>query len=438
MINELLRDRNRNKRILNTFTSSVAAKGLAIACTYVSVPLAYGALGEEQFGIWMTITSVLTGLQFADLGVGNGLLNMVTVFNARGDRDGTRQAVSSSFAILVLLGIAIVTVFGVAFSFLDWLKIYNISDSLIGAEAGIATAIGVICVAISLPLLTAQRVQMGYQEGMKSNMWISLGVMFSMLGVLACSRMGGELSAFILSTLGGPVLATALCWVYEFSVARPWLFPRFRYFDLETGRRVIRDGGQWTLLALTAFIGTALDTAIISYFFGAAEVAKYSVMSKLLTGLLLAQMLSAPLWPAFAEAIELGDLAWAKRTFRRSMAICTGLGVAGAAVLLFLSPVIIEWWVGVELVPSLALLSGFAMWCFVANFFAPTSAIMSDQRLLPTLTKLTATGAVTSFALKILVAPAVGPDFVIWATAIGYGLVCIPGIWVVHGLLNNK
>jgi O-antigen/teichoic acid export membrane protein len=430
MSKELLRHKDRNKRIVNTFASSVATKGITLVCAYVSVPLAYGALGSEQFGLWMTITPILTALQFADLGIGNGLLNMVALSNAQGDRDGARRSVSSSVAILALLCIFILAGLSIAYPFIDWLKIYNVSGPVVAAEAGIATAIMVTCLALNMPLLTAQRVQMGYQDGLITNFWISLGSLMSLFGVLACSRMGGGLSAFMVAACGGPIVAAAICWAYEFCVARPWLFPSFRHLHLPTGRQVIKDGGLWTMFGLMAFIGTALDNVIISYYFGPLAASEYSIMAKLLGGLMVAQMLSAPLWPAFAEAIERGDLAWARRTFRRSMAICITLGLAGALIIAFLSQWIIQWWVGAELIPSASLVAGFSLWCFIVNFFAGISALMASQRFLPKLVRLTAAGAMVSFVLKLFLTPSVGPDFVVWASVIGYGIVCLPGVWM--------
>jgi O-antigen/teichoic acid export membrane protein len=438
VISETDRGADRNRRVIHTFGAAVITKVIGIGTMFVSVPLVYGQLGTEQFGLWMTITSIVVAMQFADLGIGNGLLNMIAVANARDNREYARRAVTSSIGILAMLGMVVLAFFGILYPFVDWTKIYSLSTPALGSEAGIATAIMVACLALNLPLLTAQRVQMGYQDGFKANVWISLGSALSLAGVLFCSRMEAGLPAFVLAALGGPVVAAALCWIYEFLLARPWLFPSCRYFDATTGKRVVKDGAIWTLFQLMAFIGIALDNLIISYFFGVEAVAKYAVMSKLLTGLLIAQMLSAPLWPAFAEAIERGDLAWARRTFQRSMAICAGLGLAGGAVMAFLSPWIIQWWVGGELIPSLALAAGFALWCFITNFFAAISALMANQRLLPALTRLTATGAIVSFGLKIFVVPSLGPDFVIWATVIGYGLVCLPGVWMVHGLLSQE
>lgn len=436
MSQELLRSRERNKRVVHTFTASIVSKIISVGVSFISVPIAYNALGQEQFSLWMTITSIIAAMQFADLGIGNSLLNIVVIANAKDDRLSAQRAVTSSIGLLTLLCIFLLVVFICFYPFLNWTKIYNVSTASISMEAGLASAIMVLCLALNLPILTAQRVQMAYQDGLKANIWISIGALFALTGIVVCGQMKANLVIFTFAALAGPFLAAILCWIYEFLIDRPWLFPNTQYFDFSTGRRLIKSGGLWSLFLLMGFIGTGLDNLIISHFFNHEAVAKYSVMSKLLSGLLVAQMLSAPLWPAFAEAIERGDLFWARQTFRRSILICGGFGLLGASVIAFISHWIIELWVGVELIPGPVMVSGFALWCFVTNFFAAISAMMANHNLLPPLILLTTIATIISFILKVLVAPSLGPDFIIWGTVIGYGLVCVPGILIIRNLIK--
>jgi O-antigen/teichoic acid export membrane protein len=436
MSQELLRSRDRNKKVTHAFNASIVSKIISMGAGLISVPIAYKALGQEQFSLWMTITSIIAAMQFADLGIGNSLLNIVVIANARDDRLSARRAVTSSVGLLTLLCIFLLVFFICFYPFLNWTKIYNVSTRSIAMEAGLATAIMVLCLALNLPILTAQRVQMAYQDGLKANVWISIGSLFALAGIVTCGQMKANLVTFTFAALGGPCLAAILCWIYEFLIDRPWLFPNAQYFDFSTGRRLIKNGGLWSLFLLMGFIGTGLDNLIISHFFNHDAVAKYSVMSKLLAGLLVAQMLSAPLWPAFAEAIERGDLFWAQQTFRRSILICAAFGLLGAGIIVFMSHWVIELWVGVELAPDPVMVSGFALWCFVTNLFAGISAMMANHHLLPSLILLTTIATIISFILKILVAPSLGSDFIIWGTVIGYGLVCLPGIRIIHNLIK--
>lgn len=428
---------DRNRRIINTFMASLFAKGIAIGCMYFSVSLASDTLGKEQFGLWMLITAIVGAMQFADMGVGNCLLNMAAIANAREDQDYARRAVTTSIVLLTLLCLLILLIFGVTYSFVDWQIVFKLSSGELKQQVELSVFIMVVCLSLNLPLLAAQRVQMGYQDGSITNLWLSSGSIFSLLGVYACNRMEEGLPAFVMTALGGPVVAAAFCWVYEFFIARPWLFPSYNYFDISIGKYVLKEGAIWTVFQLMAFLGTALDGLIIAFYFGAEAVTSYSLISKILTGLLFAQLLAAPLWPAFAEAIERGDVGWAYYTFRRSLIMCVGIGFAGGVVIFFMSSQIIKWWLGSDFDADQVLIAGFAVWSIVINVFSGISALMASHKLLPKLTKLCAIAALLSLSIKLFLAKYLGPNFVIWGAVVGYGLISVPSVYAIHRYLTD-
>ena len=55
-----------------------AAKAIGLLTSLVSVPLTYRYLGAERYGIWMVLISIIAAMGFADLGIGNGLMNAVS------------------------------------------------------------------------------------------------------------------------------------------------------------------------------------------------------------------------------------------------------------------------------------------------------------------------------------------------------------------------
>src|ERR1035441_8948081 len=69
------RSQERQRRAFLSTMAAFAAKGIAIVTQLVTVPMTLNYLGAERFGLWMAISSVVSMLAFADLGVGNGLLN---------------------------------------------------------------------------------------------------------------------------------------------------------------------------------------------------------------------------------------------------------------------------------------------------------------------------------------------------------------------------
>ena len=61
--------------ILKTGFSSLIIKLLSVIISFISVPLTYNYLGVDRYGIWLTITSMVAFLTFADLGLGISLIN---------------------------------------------------------------------------------------------------------------------------------------------------------------------------------------------------------------------------------------------------------------------------------------------------------------------------------------------------------------------------
>jgi len=422
------RAKERNRRVLLTSLATVLAKIIAVVTLITTTPPILHYLGHERFGLWMTISSWIVMLGFVDLGIGNGLQNFISNAHGSDDRELAHRAVTSSFVLLALVGILLVLSLSVAHFFLDWGLIFNVSDPSVAYEAGVATVALIVCLAINLPLLTAQKVQLGYQDGFQANLWLAGGSIFMLLSIFTAIYLNAGLPWLVLAVAGGPAVVMGLNWLHQFLVVRRWLIPHINYFDWKMGRHIAAMGAVWTWFQLMAFIGTSADNIIISHLFGASAVGSYAIMAKLQSILLIAQMLSAPLWPAFAEALVRGDLDWARRTFTNAMVLFTGLGIVSALVMGIGSFWIVRVWVGPEMVPTTLMAIGFASWGLITNFFAAIAALMANNRLISKFAVLTTVAAILSLILKFIFAKEIGVPGVIWASVIGYGLICVPGL----------
>ena len=72
------RSKERFRRAALTTMASAIAKAIALLTGLISVPLTFRYLGAEQYGIWMVLVSLIAAMGFADLGIGNGLMNAVS------------------------------------------------------------------------------------------------------------------------------------------------------------------------------------------------------------------------------------------------------------------------------------------------------------------------------------------------------------------------
>ena len=419
------RGRERARRAALTGFTSILAKVVVLATTIISVPLTFRYLGLDRYGLWMTMTSFVLFLGFADLGVGNGLAAAVAEAHGREDEGQAQRQVSCGFFLLCSLGLSFLLLFAALYPFISWARVYGTSTPLAGHEAGPATAVLMLCTALSMPLGTVLRVQMGYQQGFVGDLWNAGGNALALIGILFVTRVGGGLPALVMAVAGAPVLATALNWGVQFFRVRPWLRPQLRLFDRETAFRLAAVGGLFFVQQCFGLIYYVSDNIVIARTMGSAQVAQFAVMQRIFSMGLLAQYFMVPLWPAIGEAIARRDFAWAHRIIRRAMALSLGLGSCCALVLLFASGYLMKRWSGVNVGGIDPLRVGFAVWVVLVGYIAAMNAILNQPAVMVRHLKLFGAGALVSLALKIFFARHGSLSGVVWGTILGYGVVYI-------------
>lgn len=413
------RSKERYRRIALTSITAIFAKGIGILTALVSVPLTIHYLGTERYGLWMTISSVIAILGFADLGIGNGLLNAVSEADGKDNRDAARRAVSSAFFILTAVSVFLLALLFSLYSFIPWQRVFNVTSDVAVRESGPAAALLITVFMINMPLGIVQRVQMGYQEGFRNHLWAIAGVLFGFIGLLGVVYFKAGLPWLVLAVSGGPTLVMLINWIREFVWLKPWLFPHLQAFNWETGRKIISTGVLFLILQIFAIIGNSSDNIVIAQVLGASAVASFAVTQKIFSIVLIVQVFSIPMWPAFGEALARSDYSWARRTLTR--ALIAGLLISfifGAPLLLF-GKRIIAFWAGTDMVPSSFLLWGFFIWVFVASYGGILASFNNHGHLLKKQIIFHGTASVIVFSLKVVLARK-GIEGVIWGTALGY------------------
>ena len=425
------------RRVLSTATASFAARGLSILTGLISVPLTLHYLGSERYGVLMTITSGIILMAFADLGLGNGVVNVISQADGANDHRRAEEAVSSAFFMLSGIAILIVMAFLLT-PHSAWLTLFNIKSALAMADIQPTVAVIVLSFAISLPFGVSQRVQLGFQEGYNNNLWQMGGNVVGLAGLLVAVHFRASLPWLVLTIAGAPAGALVCNFVYQFGWVRPWLRPRIASFNWSTCHELLRTGLVYCSITIFAILGTGSDNIIIAHSCGSVAVAEYSVVQKLFSMLFMIHYITGPLWPAFSEAHVRGDVQWMRSAFRRTTVIATLLSGAGCLIFLVFGRDIIRLWVGPTVVPTLCLLAGFAVWRFTAGMADTTTSFLSIKPLLNTQLVISGVASVIAFSGKIVGARYYGIYGVIWATALTYGIFyTVPVIVVTESWLNR-
>jgi O-antigen/teichoic acid export membrane protein len=431
------RSRERYRRIAITTFTAIVARGVGVITALISVPLTLHYLGQERYGLWMTISSITAMLGFADLGMGNGLLNAIAEADGKDDTEAAKMYVSSAFFLLLGIASCILLGFLFIYSMVPWARVFNITSQLAIEEVGPATAVLFVSFVANMPLGVVQRVQMGYQQGFRTNMWIAVGAIMGLAGVLIAIYCKAGLPWLVLAMSGGPVLAILFNWYDFFFCSHRWLLPSWAMFDWTASSKVAGTGAIFLVLQLFALLGNTSDNIVIAQVLGASTVAGYAVMQKLFSITLIAQYFLAPLWPAFGEAIARDDRVWARRALNRAITISLILGLVTTLPFFFIGKRFIAIWVGTDMVPSTLLLVGFILWSLLNCYMGSISTYLNSGTLIGRQAICFGLGSVCSLILKIVGAPILQTEAVVWSTVLGYGLFyIIPATRLAYGSLD--
>jgi O-antigen/teichoic acid export membrane protein len=421
----------RHRRVALSSLAGAAARAVTIGSGLLTVPLAVRYLGDERYGLFVTVASLAALVSWADFGIGNGVLTLVSSAHGRGDRDAARAAVSSGFLVLAGTAALLGLLFAVLYPVVPWADIFNVTTERAQDEAGPAVAVFVACTLAAMPLGVAQRAQLAFQEGFLASLWLAVGSLLALGALLLGSAVGAGLPWLIGAAAGGPAAALLLNALWLFGRQRRWLAPTRRAWKTATARTIVRTGALFLALQVAIAVAYESDALVVASVLGAAKVTVFAVSFKLFTiAPILLSFVFTPLWPAYAEAFAAGDEAWARRTLRRSLTLAVGVSVPLAILLVIAGAPIIHLWAGSDVTPSLGLRLALAIWAVLMSVGGALAMFLNGLGAMRFQALAALTMMVVNVALSITLTKLIGVSGVTWGSVLAQTLCVLLPTWL--------
>ena len=103
---------------------------ISIASSLIVVPMTIHYVNAEQYGIWLTLSSIIVWLSYFDFGFAHGFRNRFAEAVAKDDMVLARRYVSTTYVVLALLFMGIMLVASVINQYIDWSSILKVSAVL--------------------------------------------------------------------------------------------------------------------------------------------------------------------------------------------------------------------------------------------------------------------------------------------------------------------
>ena len=405
-------------------SASVVSSLLAFANTILAVSLTIGYLGEERFGIWMTVASIASMLSFMDFGVGNGMVSQIARSNVANEKRALALTATRGLLTLSLIGAVVGLGLFLANSIFPLFKILNIKSEDAIADAQVLISVFIILFAINIPVSGFFKILQGLQRGWMVHTTRSCASILSLLLIYVLSRNEAAPVFLLLATYGVTVITpmALLPWCIKSGLLTrkansDWQAAKSEY------RSLINFGGLFLVLQLGIMVGWGSDAFIISALTTVSAVTQFAIVQRLYQVVSIPMnILNNPLWGAYADAHAHGDTEFIRRTLKVSLAGTLLMSTGLSLTLFFLSDHIITIWIDDHVDISRNLILAFTVWKVLQSLGHAFSMALNGLHIVKIQVYSVLLLCFFAIPLKVIYTPQFGAAGAVWSTVIAYTL----------------
>jgi O-antigen/teichoic acid export membrane protein len=356
---------DRTMKIKRNIIYSFLIKGASVFIGYVLFSLTIRYVNPQQYGIWLTISSLVAWMGTFDIGLSNGLRNKLAASLALGQNEDSVKYVSTTYALLMLIGLVIFTLFFFIGSFFDWNRLLNIANS-INNRLWLILCIAVATFCIQFFLQPVSSLLLATQQPFKSSLilLISQALTFIIIYLLSVFTSGNLLILVIVVT-ASPVVVFLSANFYLFKTELKSLAPRFKFIDIKSAKSLLSLGGVFFIIQIGALVIFETDNIIIVRTLGPHAVTVFNVAFKYFSIVNIAfTIVMAPYWSAFTDAYAKDDLNFIKTSLKKTRRLWIYFSVF-TVFLYFLSNKFYRLWLGQEVIVPQTLSMSMALYFIV-------------------------------------------------------------------------
>lgn len=336
----------RSNVVKKNVIGSLLIRGCSILVSLLLVPLTLGYVSSELYGVWLTISSVIVWLGFFDVGFSLGLKNKLAEAIALEDWDRGKHLVSTTYFMMAIIFIPLCIVLELLIKHVDWASFLNIdaqyNDEIVKAMYVITAffCLSMITHVISSIISAFQKTALASSFPVIANV-ISLIIIYILTKTTPPSLIA---LAFAISSM--PVFVQLVASVILFKKKFSKVSPSLSTIDKKYITDIFSLGYKFFILQLQVLVLMQATNFLISNISGPLDVTAYNIAHKYFNiGMMVFNIILAPLWPAFTDAYTKKDYQWMNNVYKKMRNLYMLL--AGAIILMiFVSPIAYKIWIG--------------------------------------------------------------------------------------------
>lgn len=350
IINRFLSGNTRTLAVKKNIISSLFIRGIGILISFMLVPMTIGYISPELYGVWLTISSIMTWITFLDIGFTQGLKNKLVEAIANDDWIKGRALVSTTYLMMVFIFVPICIVLEIIVPYIDWTTLLNISPIYrTDIEQVMYAMVFFFCVQMVVNVVVS--VVAAFQRVALSTSFAVIGQFFALVLMFIFNRtVSASLLTLSFALSAMPILVTIIASIILYCGRYKMVSPSISYFDKQLIGDLFNLGYKFFLINIQVVVLYQSTNILISNLSSPLEVTTYNLAYKYMNiPMMLYTIITAPLWPAYADAYVKKDFCWLVRMRKRMINIFY-LSALGCLLMVLFSPFFFKIWVGNDVI----------------------------------------------------------------------------------------
>ena len=338
-------NRTRTEAVKLHISLTFVFKVLAIGISYLLVPLTINYLNIEQYGIWMTLLSIMSWVVFFDIGLGSGMRNKLAEALATNDIKLAKTYVSTAYIAISIIALIFFILLISILPFAPWNKVFNTTTVSNYELLKVVFIIGFFFL-FNFVLSLYKQISYAYQQASLATLGQLLLNLFAIITIYLLIHYTSGRLLYLGIGYGLSMILSSLLLTYYFYKKHEEVIPSPRCVDLSKIRDIASLGVKFFIIQMAVLVIFATDNMIITQVLGPEYVTPYNVVWKLFSIVIMGHtILVTPLWSAYTEAYAKGDIKWIRNTLKKLNILMIPI-IISVLVLIIFARDIINVWVG--------------------------------------------------------------------------------------------
>ena len=322
-------------------------KGVSLLISLLYVPLLLHSMNAVNYGIWLTLTSLIAWISMFDIGLGNGLRNKLSIALANKNKQLGRTYVSTAYICISALVLVLIILFVAIQQFMSWQDVLN-ATAVDKEQLDLLVFIVFAAFGLQFVLNLINSILLAMQMPAFSSFILMAGQLFSFIVVFILVKIFHVNSLLI---LGGtisliPPAVMLVSSIILFKSKYKDISPSFKYFNIYKIKDILSLGIKFFIIQIITIVLYQTNNLIITHTVGNSAVVEYNVAYKYMHVLVMVfTIIVTPLWSATTEAYTKKDFVWIKGINRQMRKIVVMMACIGL-VMLIASKQVYEIWLG--------------------------------------------------------------------------------------------